>query len=101
MTKRNEFEKRLHSLEYGVAILENVTANLRDDGEVDFLRSRVDVMRRKVMEIEMWQKVHEGAHSFVLTRGKQGKTDLELLCDYLGVECVDTAAKRAVVKKEK
>jgi len=101
MIKRNEFEKRLHSLEYGVAILENVTANLRDDGEVDLLRNRVDVMRRKVMEIEMWQKVHEGAHDFVLTRGVQGKADLELLCDFLGVEFVDTAAKRAVVKKEK
>ena len=99
MTKRKEFEKRLHSLEHGVAILENMIANLRDDGEVDLLRNRVDVMRRKVMEIEMWQKVHEGTHDFVLTRGVQGKADLELLCDFLGVGFVDTAAKRAVVKK--
>jgi len=71
------------------------------EGEVDLLRNRVDVMRMKVMEIEMWQKVHEGARDFVLTRGVQGKADLELLCDFLGVGFVDIAAKRAVVKKEK
>ena len=99
MIRRREFNTyvdMVHSLRISHNSLVSTVRSL--EGEVDLLRNRVDVLRRKEMEIEMWQKVHEGAHDFVLTRGVQGKTDLELLCDYLGVECVDTAAKREVVK---
>ena len=101
MIRRREFNasadivKSLRTAHNGL-----VSTVRRLEGQQDLLMNRVDVLRRKVMEIEMWQKVHEGAHDFVLTRGTQGKTDLELLCDYLGLELVDTAAKRAVVKKE-
>ena len=101
MTRRREFDTyvdMVHSLRISHNGLVTTVRGL--EGEVDLLKNRVDVLRRKVMEIEMWQKVHEGAHDFVLTRGVQGKADLELLCDYLGVEFVDTPAKRAAVKKK-
>ena len=106
MTTRRRFNRLVDvvkSLRISHNALAGTVRSLEGDVEqmVDLLRNRVDVMRRKVMEIEMWQKAHEGAHDFVLTRGVQGKADLELLCDFVGVEFIDTAAKRAVVKKEK
>ena len=62
------------------------------------LQTQVDYLWRSIRELT--QRVDEtltskGIHELLVEK------DFQLLCDFLGVEAIDTAAKRAVVKKRK
>ena len=67
-------------------------------GEFVTLQTQVDYLWRSIRELTQrvdGTLVGKGIHELLVEK------DFQLLCDFLGVEVIDAAAKRAVVKKRK
>ena len=99
MITRREFNRRMNAMNARLLMMENAVDDLLDAlAQVDVNRNRLDVLTQEFGKSSV-QTEANFANLWYKVNTYQG--DFRLLCDYLGVEILDTAAKREVVKRGK